>query len=448
MSSAGQTPAAPRPSVFISYSSDDRAAARMLRDTLTAAGLEVWYDENELGGGDAWDAKIRRQIRECDYFLPLISASTERRKEGYFRREWRLAAERTMDMADDVLFLLPVVIDDTSEASARVPDKFVSVQWLRAPGGIATPALEALIRRLLGGEHHAAPAPRPPLVSRPSNPPVSSPPPAPSAPPPPAGPPPMPPFPHHPANSGHWPKYFAEVLWWMVTAVWTIFVRLPKFFRILIGIWLVATVLGMCKSSSNNNDGGGNRSKSKSAKSSEVPVEAREALKAAKETLQAIAAAKKEGKEVDFEKLGEKMAEQFGVGVVKGQLAGKPLALVPFEEGQKDPVTAKFVDTVFSDCYGKLLVARPGASGISSILPPASTDEALVRVGQELKVEHVLGGRVTKAAADGPSVLEVRLLRSRDGVVVWSASYPVVADDAKAIGETVAAAVLATLPKK
>ena len=131
MSSAGPPSVPPRPSVFLSYSSEDRAAARTLRDTLAAAGLEVWYDESELGGGDAWDQKIRRQIRECDFFMPVISVSTERRKEGYFRREWRLAVERTMDMADDVLFLLPVVIDGTGEASARVPDKFVTVQWHR-----------------------------------------------------------------------------------------------------------------------------------------------------------------------------------------------------------------------------------------------------------------------------------------------------------------------------
>src|SRR6185295_8550987 len=115
MSSAGNTPSGPRPSVFISYASDDRHAARALRDALLGTGLDVWYDESELGGGDAWDQKIRRQIRDCDYFMPVISATTERRKEGYFRREWRLAAERTLDMADDVLFLLPVVIDDTSE---------------------------------------------------------------------------------------------------------------------------------------------------------------------------------------------------------------------------------------------------------------------------------------------------------------------------------------------
>ena len=161
------------PSVFLSYASEDRPAARRLRDALAAGGLEVWYDENELTGGEAWDRKIRRQIRECTYFMPVISAQSNARQEGYFRREWRIALERTLDMADDVIFLLPVVIDDTAESGARVPDQFLNVQWLRAPDGDSTPALCDLCHRLLTGGVHglhksaAEPAPRAPGRSAP-----------------------------------------------------------------------------------------------------------------------------------------------------------------------------------------------------------------------------------------------------------------------------------------
>lgn len=81
----------PPPSVFLRYASEDRLAAKPIRDGLKASGLEVWYDESGLDGGDAWDQKIRRQIRQCDFFMPLISVQTEARPEGYFRREWRLA---------------------------------------------------------------------------------------------------------------------------------------------------------------------------------------------------------------------------------------------------------------------------------------------------------------------------------------------------------------------
>src|SRR5215472_14871055 len=86
-------PSRPR-SVFLSYASQDRQTVQLLRDALPGYGLDVWYDESDLTGGDAWDQKIRRQIRECDFFMPVISAQTDARPEGYFRREWSLAVER------------------------------------------------------------------------------------------------------------------------------------------------------------------------------------------------------------------------------------------------------------------------------------------------------------------------------------------------------------------
>src|SRR6201987_3045903 len=148
----------PVPSVFLSYASEGRPAAQALKGALAEFGLDVWYDESGLDGGDAWDQKIRREIRECDFFIPLISAQTEARPEGYFRREWRLAVERTLDMADDHPFLLPVVIDDTTQAGARVPERFLSVHWLRVPGGRPTPGLETLCRRLVSGQPAIEPA--------------------------------------------------------------------------------------------------------------------------------------------------------------------------------------------------------------------------------------------------------------------------------------------------
>lgn len=126
-----------RPAVFLSYASQDVAAAQRLADALRAAGIEVWFDLNELRGGDAWDTKIRRQIKECALFLPVISMHTQARLEGYFRREWRLAVERMHDMDDDMPFLVPIVIDDTPDTVARVPERFRERQWTRLPGGEA-----------------------------------------------------------------------------------------------------------------------------------------------------------------------------------------------------------------------------------------------------------------------------------------------------------------------
>lgn len=137
--------------VFLSYAREDSAAAQSIAETLRNHGVEVWFDRSELVGGDAWDVKIRRQIKDCSLFLAVISRNTDARLEGYFRREWKLAIDRTHDMADEKAFLLPVAIDDTSDMTARVPEKFREVQWIHLRDGVANEHLAHRVQALLEG---------------------------------------------------------------------------------------------------------------------------------------------------------------------------------------------------------------------------------------------------------------------------------------------------------
>lgn len=137
--------------VFLSYASQDAEAARRICEALRAAGVEVWFDQSELVGGDAWDAKIRRQIKECALFVPVISANTNARPEGYFRLEWLLAVERARLMADDHPFLLPIVLGEVNEMMARVPEKFRDVQWTRIRGAETPTELATRVAKLLAG---------------------------------------------------------------------------------------------------------------------------------------------------------------------------------------------------------------------------------------------------------------------------------------------------------
>ena len=156
--------------VFLSYFREDSDVARRLADALRAFGMEVWFDQNELRGGDAWDAKIRTQIRTCKLFVAVVSAATQARGEGYFRREWKIAVERTHDMASGVPFLVPVVIDDTPEAEALVPDEFMRVQWTRLAHGVPTPQFVEQVKRLLEGKGTASGGTRAsrPVISEPT----------------------------------------------------------------------------------------------------------------------------------------------------------------------------------------------------------------------------------------------------------------------------------------
>ena len=137
----------PSRAVFLSYASQDAEAARRICDALRAAGIEVWFDQSELRGGDTWDRKIRQQIRDCALFIPIISVNTQTRSEGYFRLEWHLADQRTHLMGKSRAFLVPVCIDGTPELDADIPDSFAAVHWTRLGGG-ETPSsfVEQIVR--------------------------------------------------------------------------------------------------------------------------------------------------------------------------------------------------------------------------------------------------------------------------------------------------------------
>jgi TolB-like protein/Tfp pilus assembly protein PilF len=156
----GESPSrasAPTAAVFLSYASEDAQAAQRICAALQAAGIEVWFDQSELRGGDAWDQKIRREIHDCALFIPVISAHSDARREGYFRREWRLAVERTGDMSERAPFLLPVVTDETVESRADVPERFRAVQWTRLPGGETPAAFVERVKRLRSPESPGGP---------------------------------------------------------------------------------------------------------------------------------------------------------------------------------------------------------------------------------------------------------------------------------------------------
>jgi hypothetical protein len=377
----------PRRSVFLSYASEDRSAAQVIRDALPALGLEVWYDESELNGGDAWDQKIRRQIRECDFFMPLVSAQTEARHEGYFRREWRLAVERTLDMADDHTFLLPVVIDDTDEAGARVPEKFLAVQWLRLPGGRPTPALEALCRRLVTGQAKGPPPPR-------------------KAPAQPAGTRSQPTraYPEFPREEpGQRVRFWAHVAGWALQSAWMAFNRFPKWIRVIVYLWLVIVLMSRGCSSPDEHP------------SHKFSPATAQKLKEISESYGGSS------NKADVAKLGALIAREFsGAGV--GNPARSPLLAIPFSVPSDDPAGKKLVDSIFALVYGRVAVSHHGHVGLADEPLPSLDSGVAVERGRANHSTYVLYGGI-----DSQSAVErftVKIVAVADSSVVWSESYP------------------------
>jgi hypothetical protein len=398
----------PQPSVFLSYASEDRHAAQLIRDALPAFGLEVWYDESALDGGDVWDQKIRRQIRACDYFMPVISVQTEARAEGYFRREWRLAVERTLDMADDYTFLLPVVIDATTQAGARVPEKFLTVQWTRLPGGQPTPAFEALCRRLVSGHgwvDAAQPARRAAYqpAGKAADPPARTG--AQAA---------RREYPQIPREEpGQKLRFFVQVVGWALQSAWVFFRGFPRWLQILVYLWIGVLILSKgCMPSEE--------------RAANVPAWDADKL------AQAANPAGSLGSEAAT-KLGTQIARDvtgaLGVAgeVADGPAAHRPLIAIPFSAPPGDAAAQKLAAAAFGQVYGTVMVSHRGQVGLSAAPLSAANANAAVERGRAHHARYVLFGAVDETTT--PYSLSVEMVSVANGSVLWSESFPLAGAD-------------------
>jgi len=439
---AGQPndPSRPAPSVFLSYASEDRQSVQAIRDALPGLGLDVWYDESELGGGEAWDQKIRRQIRECDFFMPIISARTEARAEGYFRREWRFAVERTLDMADDHVFLVPVVIDNTVGETARVPEKFLTVQWSRLPNGQPTPAFEALCRRLATGQVAAIPPPKKDPKSA-----KDRQPPRPSTPPPAL----IPEFPRH--EPGQNTRFYGQAAVWTIQSAWIGFQRLPRWLRIIVYCWVFVLLVRGCESSDHPS--------SKRGMKAEVPMTKEEATnardsavsdardaavsRATAEKIKAITEQYVHGpNKADVAGLAAQIARQFpeGPGSGPGAHTRNALLAIPFSAPSDDERAKGIADAVFGQLYGKLAIAQHHHLRLEPDPTPPADPAAAAERGRANHSTYVVYG-----IADNKN-LNVKLIESDDGSVEWSKSYPLEGADSTSIAAEVAAEVKDNVP--
>jgi TolB-like protein len=387
----------PPPTVFLSYASGDRTAAQVLRDALPAFGLEVWYDESDLTGGDAWDQKIRKQIRECDFFMPMISAQTEARAEGYFRREWRLAVERTLDMADDRTFLLPVVIDDTQQAGARVPEKFLSVQWSRLSGGRPTAAFEALCRRLATGQAPQAVTRQGTRRARSAAAGATRE---------------LPVFPTQ--EPGQRVKFGLKAAAWAAQSAWILFMRLPRWIRLVAYVWLAFILLSKgCTQSHHQKISSGDTQK----------------LKEISDSYQGSL------NKTDVAKLAAQVAQNFSDAASDNPSARNPWLAIPFATPTGDTAAQKLADASFAQVYGRVAISHRGRVSLANGPLSSADAKTAAAQGRAQHATYVLYGAIDNQSVT-PS-LRVSIVSVEDGSALWSKAYPVAGADPAKIAEEV-----------
>ena len=93
--------------VFISHSTRDRAFVEdQIVHLLRNHGLDPWYSTDDIQAGDLWQRKISEALKECDWFLVVISCDSVRSKWVQFEIAWAI-----QNCADRIA---PILIDDSS----------------------------------------------------------------------------------------------------------------------------------------------------------------------------------------------------------------------------------------------------------------------------------------------------------------------------------------------
>ncbi len=97
--------------VFINYAREDIEAARRLYNDLKESGIEPWFDEESLLPGQQWKVAVRKAIKNCRFFIALISANSIN-KRGFVQQELRNALTAQECFPESETFIIPARLDD------------------------------------------------------------------------------------------------------------------------------------------------------------------------------------------------------------------------------------------------------------------------------------------------------------------------------------------------
>jgi formylglycine-generating enzyme required for sulfatase activity len=105
--------------VFISYAREDAQMARKLYDDLTGAGLDCWFDEEDLVPGQNWQIEIPNNIKKCERVCILLSSRSVE-KIGYVQNEMKLALDTLDSFPSGHIYIIPVRLDECKPAHPKL----------------------------------------------------------------------------------------------------------------------------------------------------------------------------------------------------------------------------------------------------------------------------------------------------------------------------------------
>ena len=110
--------------VFLCHASIDKPKVRELYRYLRRRGVNPWFDEEHLVGGQDWQVEIPKALATSDAIIICLTKNSVD-KEGYIQREIKFALEKALEMPEGKIFLIPVKFEE-----CEVPFSLSRYQWV------------------------------------------------------------------------------------------------------------------------------------------------------------------------------------------------------------------------------------------------------------------------------------------------------------------------------
>ncbi len=110
--------------VFLCHASTDKPKVRELYRYLKRRGIQPWFDEEDLVGGQDWQIEIPKALATSDAIIICLTKNSVD-KEGYIQKEIKFALDKALEMPEGRIFLIPVKFEE-----CEVPFTLSRYQWV------------------------------------------------------------------------------------------------------------------------------------------------------------------------------------------------------------------------------------------------------------------------------------------------------------------------------
>jgi hypothetical protein len=101
-------------SIFVSYSRRNETEVRDLVTKLKRDGFDIWFDRDEILGGQRWEDVVSEVVEEALAVIICISSRWISEK-GYVQNELRMIVEASKVQPQNITWIIPVRLDEVAD---------------------------------------------------------------------------------------------------------------------------------------------------------------------------------------------------------------------------------------------------------------------------------------------------------------------------------------------